>query len=363
MHLTHSIQERLDIEGVKLFDEDIRRMSAEALQENFRFVSSPRVNATGLIKSLIWQAYIDISEGRRPPIEGNIRSFWYTDVKPVLARAGLNVSGRQYVERVYDQFVEYVMTYHLFKYRDFGFIDEGKGSRRIGRTNGHVILMGEKQGLFPIIDELAAEVDCTGVALNGYSSVLATEYLVWAIEKSGGLDREFHLFAVVDYDPGGYWVALDYARQLEEFGLKSLAVHSLITPDNLAAEKLEMNKIPLSESARAQNWLDQTGGIGGELYGLQADAFGKNEIRAIFRREAGPYLKPVTPEADNAGGLLDTLDTLVRWKRGTLSLDELADLIVGLDPAHLEALQQKIRERMHEGASFDPHGEKDSLRL
>jgi hypothetical protein len=42
----------------------------------------------------LWQAGTAIRDGRRAPIAGNLRSFWYTDVKPVLSRLGLPVEGR-----------------------------------------------------------------------------------------------------------------------------------------------------------------------------------------------------------------------------------------------------------------------------
>lgn len=349
MHTEHSVPDLLEKEGVKVFDEDIRHMTAEELKVNFRFTSSPRVNATGLIKSLIWQAYVHIKNGTRPPVDGNIRSFWYTDIKPVLARTGLDVGGRRFTERVYDQFVEFVMTYHLFHYRDFGFLDEGEGTRTIGRTNVHVILFGEKQGLYPIIRELAEEVDCVGVTLNGYASVLATEYLVAEIETRADLNDTFQLFSVVDYDPGGYWVAKEFADQLRTLGLERLVEHRLITPERLASEKLVWNRIPLNAaSSRVKNWLVETGGIDGEAFGLQADAFGKREVRAIFHRAAGAYLKPVPKGSE---GILNTLDRLTRLKQGTLSLEELADIIVGLSPQDLESLQRQIRRRMQDDAA------------
>ena len=67
-------------EGIADYAQDLRQMSAEDLRALFAFASSGRVNATRVIKNLIWQAYTAIRDGQRAPIAGNLRSFWYTDI-------------------------------------------------------------------------------------------------------------------------------------------------------------------------------------------------------------------------------------------------------------------------------------------
>jgi hypothetical protein len=142
-------------EGIRNYPQDLRQLSAAELQALFAFTSSGRVNTTRVIKNLIWQAYSHIRDGQRPPIAGNLRSFWYTDVKPVLSRLGLPVEGRRATELVYDAFVRLVTDYHLFHYRDFGFVDEAAQTRTVGQTNGAVILFAEKTGRFALVRDLA----------------------------------------------------------------------------------------------------------------------------------------------------------------------------------------------------------------
>jgi hypothetical protein len=120
-------------EGIRNYPQDLRQLSAEELRALFAFASSGRVNATRVIKNLIWQAYTAIRNGRRVPIAGNLRSFWYTDVKPVLSRLGVPVEGRRATELVYDAFVDMVTRHHLFHYRDLGFLDEGAQTRAVGQ--------------------------------------------------------------------------------------------------------------------------------------------------------------------------------------------------------------------------------------
>ncbi len=88
-------------EGIRNYPQDLRELSAEELRRLFAFASSGKINATRVIKNLIWQAYTAIRDGRRAPIAGNLRSFWYTDIKPVLSRLGVPVEGRRATELVY----------------------------------------------------------------------------------------------------------------------------------------------------------------------------------------------------------------------------------------------------------------------
>jgi hypothetical protein len=78
-------------EGIRNYAQDLRQLSAEELRRLFAFASSGKINATRVIKNLIWQAYTAIRAGQRAPIAGNRRSFWYTDIKPVLSRLGVSV--------------------------------------------------------------------------------------------------------------------------------------------------------------------------------------------------------------------------------------------------------------------------------
>src|SRR2546428_13149348 len=102
MQTEKTVAQILAAEGIADYPQDLRQLSAEELRALFAFASSGRVNATRVIKNLIWQAYTMIRDGRRAPVAGNLRSFWYTDVKPVLSRLGLSVEGRRATELVDD---------------------------------------------------------------------------------------------------------------------------------------------------------------------------------------------------------------------------------------------------------------------
>jgi len=261
METTKTIAQILADEGIADSAQDLRQLSAAELRRLFAFASSGKINATRVIKNLIWQAYTAIRDGQRAPIAGNLRSFWYTDIKPVLSRLGVPVEGRRATELVYDAFVELMTRHHLFHYRDLGFLDEGAQTRAVGQTNGTCILFAEKDGRFALVRDIAQASDATALALGGYPSSLATEYLVHTLQQAGVLAEHpaLQLFSVVDYDPSGYWIAREFAAQLQAFGVHEVTLHTLIRPDRLTAEQVRLGRYALPKGSKTTNWVRATG--------------------------------------------------------------------------------------------------------
>jgi hypothetical protein len=285
------IKDILEKEGIRDFQQDIREMTKKELRKNFAFKANRKVNVTNLVKNLIWQAYTWVKSGKMKPIEGNLRSFWYKNVKSVLSRLDLDVSGEEHVEKIYDAFVELVTVYRLFRYADFGFIDGGQGRRILGSRNGHLVLFVEKDGLSSVVKSIAKFYKATVVILRGFSSYIETEFLVRKMAKKGLLKVPVHIFSMVDYDPSGYWIEREFVKQVKSYNVEVGDVHSIISPKGIPHEKLEIYKFKLKAGPKTTNWLQITGGIGGEPYGLQADAFEVNDIREAYAKALGPYLK------------------------------------------------------------------------
>lgn len=280
----------LEKEGISDFEEDIRSMSIKTLRRHFRYKTRRKLSPTRLIKNLIWQAYTWISDGRMEPIEGNIRSFWYISVKPVLSRLGLKVSGDKYPEIVYTMFTELVTVHRLFRYADLGFLDDRMFHRTVGRRNGHLILFIEKDGMYSIVRDIARKYGATAIALNGFPSYLTSEFLIRDMARAGLLHKPVHLFGLADYDPAGYWIEQEFAGQLRAYGVEIGSICSIIKPGLLPPDLLEIYKYRLKASVQTKNWLEVTGGIKGEAYGLEADSLGGQRVRQAFERAIEPYL-------------------------------------------------------------------------
>jgi hypothetical protein len=346
----HTVAQILAAEGIADVAQDLRQLSATELRERFAFASSGKINATRVIKNLIWQAYTAIRAGQRPPIAGNLRSFWYTDVKPVLSRLGVPVEGRRATELVYDAFVELVTRHHLFHYRDLGFLDEGAQTRAVGQTNGTCILFAEKDGRFALVRDIVQASDATALALGGYPSSLATESLVQALQHAGVLAARpaLQLFSVVDYDPSGYWIAREFAAQLHAFGVEEVTLHPLIRPERLTTKQVALGRYTLPTGSKTTNWVRETGGIDGEPYGLEADAFVPDVIRAAFVAAATPYLRAFRP----LDGLCALLEEVARRRLDGLTLDAVVEQLAQLDAAALLALARHLRTRLAPGGEI-----------
>lgn len=131
-----------------------------------------------MTKNIVWQARENIRKGKDDPIQGIIRTFWYTPhIKPVFARSGsLNekIDQSDVLNRV---LVDLVRTRDIMRYKDLGFLNNNHGTVKIGR-NWHVMIIGEKHGKFAVLDKIAKELNCTVLTLGGQPSLLSMEYLV-----------------------------------------------------------------------------------------------------------------------------------------------------------------------------------------
>jgi len=153
------------------------------------------------------------------------------------------------------------------------------------------------------------------------------------------------LFAVVDYDPSGYWIAREFAAQLQAFGVQDVTLHPLIRPERLTTEQVALGRYALPKGSKTTNWLRETGGIDGEPYGLEADAFPPDVIRAAFVAEATPYLRAFRP----LDGLCALLEETARRRLDALPLEAVVAQTAALDAGELLALARHLRPRLVPG--------------
>ena len=289
------VQDVLAEEGVREFEEDITRMSRAELREHFGARTTGRINLSLLCKNLIWQTLGRLRRGERETFRGNIRSYWYSHVKPVLARAGGLRSGSDPYGVMIDVFVLFVLDLDAMRYREFGFSDERENDRIIGAKNGHIIVAAEKRGHFPFLKELYEEFDVTVVALGGHPSLLSTEYFAGEMEAAGfELGGAFPLLTLVDYDPAGWSIVETFIEQLQDLGFGEAVQADLVLPIFMEKEQIRLNKYRLSrrksEKTKNEKWIAKSGGLEGKAYGLEADAMPPEQLREVFVREVEQYL-------------------------------------------------------------------------
>ncbi len=280
------IDVRLRREGIYHFEETIHQQPKEWLIKTFGPGREYPVNVNKLIKNIIWQARNKIVKDKQPPIKGLIRSFWYSHIKPALARCdSLSQDTDQYSQMI-KMFVRLIEYCDFLRYKDLGFVDENRNDRKIG-INNHIIFFAEKAGHYPLLEEIAQSTDVTILSLGGQPSLLSAEYFADEL-KAQGIDvrKSFYTFSLVDYDPSGWIIRDAFLNDLRFFGLKHIQHQDLILPEIFTAEEIELNKYPLRTpkemESKNKKWLKESGGINGELYGLEADAVPVPRISQLF---------------------------------------------------------------------------------
>lgn len=290
--------ERLAIiikENLRDFDKDIRMMETADIQRLFSDGTGQLV-VTQLIGNIAWQAYNWIKAGKLSTIDGNLRSFWYSHIKPVLGRVLPVLSENQY-GAMSEVFSKYVGDYHLFSYADFGFVEDNDSKRAIGAQHPQVIVLAEKRGHWVTLQKIAAQTGATIISLGGQPSLMTTEFFADELTKVVSQDQTLHLITDVDYDPSGQIIAESFRSQLGQMGFKQTTMQYLILPANFTPDEVKYFKYPVkndspSDRTKVKQWLNpdrrkypdrEPGGIVDEAgarqpMGIESDAMPKDRL-------------------------------------------------------------------------------------
>jgi hypothetical protein len=268
------------------FSTDMRRLNRDELAPHFAAKTSGRIVLTRLMRSIIWQAHNRIKAGLEPPIRGNIRTFWYRFVKPVLAHIHDDDKAKKDPYDVMLKiFVELVLEHHLLSYSDFDFTDGNWENRRIGTLRPEVIVFAEKTGWVRWLRQVHETFSVTTLALGGAPSALSSEYTLASL-KTAGLDSEskIRLIGLVDFDPSGDIIARSFQRQLARLGWHNSSLETLIKPSDYSDEELEMFafELPSGQKTKTQNWLERTGGVRGKAMGLEAESMPYEKVLTLL---------------------------------------------------------------------------------
>jgi hypothetical protein len=281
--------------------DDLRFQTIEFYKQQFSD-SSGAIVLRKLVRNMVWQNYVWIRDGKRPPFEGLIRSFWYSHVKPVYGRLGLLDPTKDQASVVNDVLAEMVVEYGLFHYWDMGFFDDGAPYRKIGPRCPKVIFFTEKEGLFPVVDRAHLQWGVSVIALGGSPNRISTDYLVHELGKVLDLRHvPVHLFGYTDYDPAGtYRIAEAFRSQLQQVGVKVATMYQITQPANFTSQEIDLYKVPLHPTGAdgktlLRRWKREGYGVvipgDATTYGIVADSMEPVRVRDVFRREAAPLLQ------------------------------------------------------------------------
>ncbi len=322
--------------SVDLEVSDLREMSTKEIRK--RFPGDPEgpeistVDDARLIRTFIWQSYLMIKAGELSPVKGNLRSFWYRDLRPFYKNHNLLESdegpalflgvsygmedilealsgggerrmdlfglfdtisfgaGREFyltdkMGKSFDQFV--LRAFFRFK-GEFEFQDPREAFRIIGRKRPRLIFFTEKEGLFWLCEEIARKYGISAMASHGEPGYLTLEYFSDDLKDHDV--RNVEIAALTDYDPWGYNIAREFGRKFQEpvfgFGVKTTHLTSLdlFKPEVIEYAKRDLRKVSPSKRKQVEEWMKETGGIGGEPYGMHVDHAEFPRIRAAVEK-------------------------------------------------------------------------------
>ena len=274
--------------GIVRFTEDIQTFSREQLTQAFAAQSSGRIILTRLFRSIIWQVLERIRSGQLLPFPGNLRSFWYRHLKPVLARIPDDDEAKtDPYDTMLSVFTELVMEEKLCRYAEFDFTDENWEHRRLGTERPHILLFAEKRGWMRFLKRAHERWGVSVLALGGAPSALTSEYTATHLQPLLPPDTTVQLVGIVDYNPAGWVIAQAFQDQLAQTGLPQTQLHTLIHPRHYTADTIALSRIPLHgpKHTLQARWLAETGGIHGEMWGLESESMPPDILLRLIQHQ------------------------------------------------------------------------------
>lgn len=317
-----SLEQILREEQIRSYDVPIHEQSKEWLIKEFGPGDPYPINLTLATKNIVWQVREQIRKGKEKPIQGIIRTFWYTHIKPVFARTGILKEEREQSQVIHRVLVDLIRERDIMRYKDMGFLNNNAGTVKIDK-NWHVLLVGEKHGKYAVLETIAKDLNSTVLTLGGQPSLLSMEYLVDDYKEKGiDIRKSMYIIFVVDYDPSGWIIRDSVIRDLKFYGMKNIKPIDIILPEILTEKEVELAKFPLPGTQKAMNekWIELTGGIKGKPYGFESDSVPFERLRDKIIEAATPYVG--NPEAirraNTVKGLLDSVNWLIQVKVGII---------------------------------------------
>jgi len=290
---------------------DIRKMTLAEIKKLFpEKKDSSKINDSKLIMNFIWQSYLMIKSRELKPLKGNLRSFWYRELRPFYKNNGLlekdegpeieiigfdfdefeeekaksllntlgEGSGRELyiINRMSKCFDEFVIK-AIFKFREeFEFQDPRESFSIIGHDKPRIIFFTEKEGLFWLCQEISKKYGISAVASQGEPGYLTMEYFADKLNKRNA--KSIEIASLTDYDPWGYNIANEFAQKMAEpifefkkVNSKNLTNLDLFTKEVIEYAKRDLSKVSPTKKKQVDDWMKITNGIDGKAFGMHVD--------------------------------------------------------------------------------------------
>lgn len=339
------------------FETSLKEMSEEELRTHFKGVKKSE-----LMRSII----LNERDFMTVDYERSLRSFWYNGVKPILSKLGLLTKNDMTEEALtkWDNLLSKYATELVrageITYKQLKIVDSSRprenpepvfntisnkvyGYQVTGAVYPNIILTTEKDTIYPIITKFAQIIGCSCLSGKGQNSLAAMEDL---IRGMGELKDDIYILTMTDYDPSGYSIAATFKNQAEDI-LQALKIDKRvfiervgIQPEQLTIEEIEQNKYTPKPGERGKDgftplekWVFETGGINGEPYGLELDAFSPYQIRAIFASSIKKHI-----DKDKTTNFLKS--AYIRAQALEAMQDKIKNIMLDIERVELENIKQ-----------------------
>ena len=123
------------------------------------------------------------------------------------------------------------------------------------------------------------------LSLGGAPSALTSEYTSAHLRPLLQPETRVHLLGIVDFDPSGWVIAQAFQDQLAQTGLTQTSLHTFIHPEHYSSDELTLFRFPppRGQTTLNERWLQETGGLHGEKWGLEAESMHPDKVRALIK--------------------------------------------------------------------------------
>jgi hypothetical protein len=264
------------------------------------------VNDARLLRTMIWQSWIKIQADLLPPIQGNLRSFWYQVVKPFYRRHELLEHGRsprstgQGITDLINECLAEFVSRRIFEYGGaFDFAPSGDQFWQRGKDKPRVLLFFEKRGMIDLCQwayKYVARISY--MASRGQPSFVDLE----KFSKLFGDGRvgTFVIGAFPDWDPWGWKIAEELDCKMRFLGERvlrdkngewvtfkvetyMLTSAKLFTEEDVASGD-DLSTWPQRYQKMIAEWMAKGGGVNGRPIALSVDAIPRPKMKVQIER-------------------------------------------------------------------------------
>ena len=176
-------------------------------------------NMLGLFRSVLYELYQSTQQSGTPREEGNVRGVWYSHFIHIVESV-LGMGETPSVQNAINKAWEDMIVSGLFTYEDVS-ITSAKENVRESHVRdspySDIIVAVEKEDLFDGFQWIPKLFNCTLIAAGGQPSrAVARAFIKQLYDEGVDMDQQFHMCAVSDCDPAGYYIQDSFGHQLEK---------------------------------------------------------------------------------------------------------------------------------------------------